>query len=106
MVTVYFKLNGQGRSVEIKDHSIKVEKVEHLKADKSNPLEIGAPLQGMLSKILVKKGDKVVKNQPLFIIEAMKMETTITATENATVKQLVLKSGIMVQSEDLVIKLH
>jgi pyruvate carboxylase len=106
MVTVYFKLNGQGRSVNIKDNSIKVEKVEHLKADKSNPLEIGAPLQGMLSKILVKKGDKVVKNQPLFIIEAMKMETTITATENATVKQLVLKSGIMVQSEDLVIKLH
>ncbi len=106
MVTVYFKLNGQGRSVDIKDNSIKVEKVEHLKADKSNPLEIGAPLQGMLSKILVKKGDKVVKNQPLFIIEAMKMETTITATEEATVKQLVLKPGIMVHSEDLVIKLH
>ncbi len=105
-VTVYFKLNGQGRSVEIKDHSIKVEKVENIKADKTNPLEIGAPLQGMLSKILVKKGDKVVKNQPLFIIEAMKMETTITANEEATVKQLVLKPGIMVHSEDLVIKLH
>ncbi len=106
MVTVYFKLNGQGRSVDIKDNSIKVEKVEHIKADKTNPLEIGAPLQGMLSKILVKKGDNVVKNQPLFIIEAMKMETTITATEEATVKQLVLKPGIMVHSEDLVIKLH
>ncbi|MFD0834258.1 pyruvate carboxylase [Mariniflexile aquimaris] len=106
MVTVYFKLNGQGRSVDIKDNSIKVEKVEHIKADKTNPLEIGAPLQGMLSKILVKKGEKVVKNQPLFIIEAMKMETTITATEEATVKQLVLKPGIMVHAEDLVIKLH
>ncbi|WP_308990930.1 pyruvate carboxylase [Mariniflexile litorale] len=105
MVTVYFKLNGQGRSVDIKDNSIKVEKVEHAKADKTDPLQIGAPLQGMLSNILVKKGDKVVKNQPLFIIEAMKMETTITATEEATIKQLVLKPGIMVNSEDLVIKL-
>ncbi|MCH3882845.1 MULTISPECIES: pyruvate carboxylase [Tenacibaculum] len=105
MVTVYFKVNGQGRSVQIKNKSIKVDKVEHAKADKANQKEIGAPLQGMLSTILVKKGEKVSKNQPLFIIEAMKMETTITATEDATIKQLVLKAGIMVNSEDLVIKL-
>ncbi|HAB29003.1 MAG: pyruvate carboxylase [Xanthomarina sp.] len=106
MVTVYFKVNGQGRSVQIKDESIKIDKVEHLKADKANTKEIGAPLQGLLSTILVKKGDKVTKNQPLFIIEAMKMETTITANEAATVKQLVLNPGVMVNSEDLVIRLE
>ncbi|MFL0353888.1 pyruvate carboxylase [Xanthomarina sp. GH4-25] len=103
MVTVYFKVNGQGRSVQIKDATIKIDKVEHVKADKANSKEIGAPLQGLLSTILVKKGDKVTKNQPLFIIEAMKMETTITATEETTVKQLALKPGVMVNSEDLVI---
>ncbi|WP_347924153.1 pyruvate carboxylase [Pontimicrobium sp. SW4] len=103
LVTVYFKVNGQGRSVQIKDESIKVDKVEHIKADKNNPKEIGAPLQGMLSTILVKKGEKVAKNQPLFVIEAMKMETTITAIDEATIKQLVLKSGVMVNSEDLVL---
>lgn len=106
MVTVYFKVNGQGRSVQIKDESIKIDKVEHLKADKANTKEIGAPLQGLLSTILVKKGDKVTKNQPMFIIEAMKMETTITANEAATVKQLVLNPGVMVNSEDLVIRLE
>jgi pyruvate carboxylase len=105
MVTVYFKVNGQGRSVQIKDESIKIDKVEHVKADKNDPKEIGAPLQGLLSTILVKKGEKVSKNQPLFIIEAMKMETTITAIEDTTIKQLVLKSGVMVNSEDLIIKL-
>jgi len=105
MVTVYFKVNGQGRSVQIKDESIKIDKVEHVKADKNDPKEIGAPLQGMLSTILVKKAQKVSKNEPLFIIEAMKMETTITATEDTTIKQLVLKSGVMVNSEDLIIKL-
>ncbi|MBP0903510.1 pyruvate carboxylase [Mariniflexile gromovii] len=106
IVTLYFKLNGQGRSVEVKDKSIKVDKVENVKADKADPLQIGAPLQGMLSNILVKKGDKVVRNQPLFIIEAMKMETTIAATEDATIKQVVLKPGFMVNAEDLVIKLN
>ena len=106
MVTVYFKVNGQGRSVQIKDESIKVSKAEHAKADKSNSKEIGAPLQGLLSTILVKKGEKVIKNQPLFIIEAMKMETTITANETAIVGKLVLHPGVMVNSEDLVICLE
>jgi len=104
-VTVYFKVNGQGRSVQIKDDSIKIDRVEHAKADKNDQKEIGAPLQGLLSAILVKKGEKISKNQPLFIIEAMKMETTITAIEDTTIKQLVLKSGVMVNSEDLIIKL-
>ena len=105
LVTVYFKVNGQGRSVQIKDESIKIDKVEHVKADKSNPKEIGAPLQGMLSTILVKEGEKITKNQPLFIIEAMKMETTITANEDTTIQQVILKPGVMVNSEDLIIRL-
>ena len=77
-----------------------------MKADKNDANEIGAPLQGMLSTILVKKGEKVSKNQPLFIIEAMKMETTITANTDATVKKIVLKTGFMVNSEDLVVVLE
>lgn len=105
IVTVYFKVNGQGRSVKIKDTSIKIDKVENIKVDKTDAHQIGAPLQGMLSTILVKKGEKVVKNQPLFIIEAMKMETTITANSDSIVKRIVLKPGFMVNSEDLVIVL-
>jgi len=104
--TVYFKVNGQGRTIQIKDKSIKVEVIKNRKADKNNSKEIGAPLQGMLSTILVKKDEKIVKNQPLFIIEAMKMETTITANENGTIKVLILKEGIMVNSEDLVLELE
>jgi pyruvate carboxylase len=54
---------------------------------------------------LVKTGQEVKKNDPLFIIEAMKMETTITANESATIKKIVLKSGTMVEADDLVITL-
>ncbi|MEL0454902.1 pyruvate carboxylase [Flavobacteriaceae bacterium SZ-1-7] len=105
MVTVYFKLNGQGRSVQIKDNAIKVDKVEHVKVDKADVNQVGAPLQGMLSTILVKRGEKVTKNQPLFVIEAMKMETTITANMDATVKKIALQTGIMVNADDLVMVL-
>jgi len=106
MVTVYFKVNGQSRSVKIKDTSIKVDKVEHLKIDKTNIKHIGAPLQGMLSEVLVESGERVEKNQPLFIIEAMKMETTITAIEDTIIDEVVLASGVMVNSDDLIVVLN
>jgi len=105
MVTVYFKVNGQGRYVQIKDASIKVSTIENIKVDKGDTTEIGAPLQGMLSTILVRKGEKVSKNQPLFIIEAMKMETTITAIADGTINKIQLKEGTMVNTEDLVLRL-
>ncbi len=105
MVSVYFKVNGQTRTMLIKDESIKVEKIEHPKIDQENAKHIGAPLQGFLSKILVEPGDKIIKNQPLFILEAMKMETTITAVEDGVVQKVALKEGIMVKADDLIIVL-
>ncbi len=104
-VTVFFKINGQTRNVEVQDSSIKVDKIVHAKVDKADAKQIGAPLQGSLSSVLVKAGQEVKKNEPLFIIEAMKMETTITANEDGVIKKIVLKSGTMVEADDLVITL-
>ncbi|UKJ07311.1 pyruvate carboxylase [Solitalea lacus] len=105
MRTVFFKLNGQTRNIEVLDKSIKVLKQENRKIDKSNGNHIGAPLQGMLSKIFVKSGDKVKKNQPLFVVEAMKMETNITASHDFTVGDLILTSGTLVNTDDLVLEI-
>lgn len=101
--TVYFKLNGQTRSVEVIDKSLQILKKEHEKAVQEN--HIGAPLQGLLSNVLVKEGDKIIKNQPLFVIEAMKMETTVTSPYEGTVKRIALRAGEMVEHNDLVIEL-
>ncbi len=101
--TVFFKLNGQTRNVDVLDKSVKVQKVENRKADKADANQIGAPLQGMLSKLLVNKGDKVKKNQPLFVIEAMKMETVVTAPHDATITSIDLLSSTLVNTGDLVL---
>lgn len=103
--TVFFKLNGQTRNIEVRDKAIKVERRENKKADKNNDRQIGAPLQGMLSKLLVKKGDAVKKNQQLFIIEAMKMETIITAPFDGIIANIELASGTLVNTNDLVIEI-
>ena len=103
MRLVLFSLNGQTRSIEIKDETAKSEVAVHLKASK--PQEIGAPLQGNLSKILVSEGDLVEVNSPLFIIEAMKMESTITSPIKGIVRKIYIKERTLVAQDDLIVEI-
>jgi pyruvate carboxylase len=100
---VFMRLNGQTRIIEVQDKQVAVTVKENQKAEKSNASHVGAPLQGKLSQVLVKEGDPVKKNQPLFVIEAMKMETTIAANTVGKVKEIILKPGSMVKTDDLVL---
>jgi len=101
--TVFFTLNGQTRNLDVRDNSVAVTKASNAKADKANPQHVAAPLQGMLSKVLVQPGQQVTKNTPLFVIEAMKMETTITAPQDLTIDTVSLAEGTRVQADDLVL---
>lgn len=103
MCNVYFELNGQARVIQVKDESVKSTKVSNLKATELN--HIGAPLQGRLAEVKVKSGDKVKENQPLFVIEAMKMETTISASADGEIAKVHLVGGAMVSQDDLVVEL-
>jgi pyruvate carboxylase len=103
MRTMFFTLNGQTRNLEVRDQGVEVKTVHNAKADRANPKQIAAPLQGMLSKVLVEAGQQVTKNAPLFVIEAMKMETTITAPDDLTVGTITLGEGARVLADDLVL---
>ena len=89
--------------IEVQDKKLNISKVENIKADENNIDENGSPLQGLLYKVLVKKGQEIKENDPLFIIEAMKMETTVTATRDCRVKLVTLKAGEMVMQDDLIL---
>jgi pyruvate carboxylase len=100
---VTFELNGQSRQVQVRDRSQKVEFEANAKVSKDG--DVGSPLQGRLTKILVKPGDVIIKNQPLFVIEAMKMESIVSAPKAGTVKQVILKEGTVVVQDDWVVEL-
>ena len=102
MRTVSFDLNGQTRTVRIRDNSVISKTTVNQKA--SDDHEVGAPLQGKLSEILVQDGEYVAKGAPLFVIEAMKMETTLTAPFEGTVRKVHLQAGELVQQDDLIIE--
>ena len=66
------------------------------KVEEGAPDQIGSPLQGALSKMLVKSGQEVKKNDPLFVIEAMKMETIVTSLRDQKVREVVLGEVVLV----------
>jgi pyruvate carboxylase len=103
--TVFFELNGQPREVETPDRSLASSVIETPKADPADPLQIGAPLPGLIVRVSVAVGDPVRKGQKLFSIEAMKMETTITAERAGRVVELPAKVGLQVKTGDLLLKL-
>jgi len=99
---VTFELNGQTRSVQIRDESAAPKTAAHRKAVEDN--EIGAPLMGRLAAVLVETGDRVEKDKPIFVIEAMKMETTITAPRDGQIARIHLEPGTLVKQGDLVVE--
>ncbi|TXB65574.1 pyruvate carboxylase [Phaeodactylibacter luteus] len=101
---VFFQLNGQTRSVPVRDKSVQTEVVLNRKV--THDKQVGAPLQGNISKILVEEGQEVALNTPLFTIEAMKMESTITSPVAGKVKKVYLTEKTLVEQDDLVIELE
>lgn len=103
MRTITFELNGQSRQVQVRDKASKVEKEMNAKVSKEG--DVGTPLQGRLTRILVKAGDTVKKNQPLFVIEAMKMESIVAAQKEGKVVKVVLSEGAVVEQDDCIVEL-
>jgi pyruvate carboxylase len=99
--TVYFELNGQPRSVDVKDHSIAVDDLAKEMADPSNIEHIAAPIPGLLVDVAVTEGIKVQKGAKLCTIEAMKMETVIYADQSGTVERLCVKAGENIEAQQL-----
>ena len=100
---IYFELNGGARQVTVRDQSVVTDQSVREKADKSNPLHVGAPMPGKVLKVNVKAGDQVSAGDVLMVTEAMKMETNIKAKEDATIIDVKFREGDKVEKEDLLI---
>ncbi len=68
-------------------------------------IKIKSPLPGIITKILVKEGDKVNPGDVLLTMEAMKMENNIECEKGGTVKSIKIKEGDNVLQEDILIEI-
>jgi pyruvate carboxylase len=104
-VKLFFELNGQPRPMRIGKTGMEGAKKAHPKAQDGNPNHVPAPMPGAVSTVAVKPGQKVSKGSPLVSIEAMKMETAITADRDATVVKVLVHPGDRVEPKDLLVEL-
>lgn len=102
---MYFELNGQSRELVIQDMTVEVDGSIVLKADPSNPNQIGATMPGTVLKVVVSKGSPVKRGDHLLITEAMKMETTVQAPKDGVVKEVYASAGNAISTGDLLIEL-
>ncbi|MDE6864825.1 MAG: acetyl-CoA carboxylase biotin carboxyl carrier protein subunit, partial [Alistipes sp.] len=60
---------------------------------------VTAPLPGRILEVLVKEGDTVVEGQDIVVLEAMKMENSITTDYAGVVKAICVQPGDTVPTD-------
>jgi pyruvate carboxylase len=102
--TVFFKLNGFPRAIDIIDNAASAGVVRRAKADSANDKHVGAAMPGKVLDVQCKVGDSVAVGQVLLVTESMKMEYAIAAKSAGTVREITVRPGDMVEGGDLLVE--
>ncbi len=64
--------------------------------------EVTVPMVGKIVSVEVKPGDSVGENDPIVILEAMKMEMPVPSPVSGTVKEILVNPGDEVEAEKVI----
>lgn len=116
--SITFEITGQQYVVEIES----AEKISHssseqvsarphqarskgINLNKGGSGDIKAQMPGIVVQVMVKEGSIVQAGDPVVVIEAMKMENSITAPISGTVQRVAVEPGKQVNSGELLISI-
>lgn len=102
MRSVMFTLNGQLRPIQIRDNAVEDTSANFEKANATIPGEVAAPYSGSVT-VSVQEGQKIRAGQPVAMIEAMKMESSITSPGAGTVPRAAIGSVQSLSGGDLIL---
>ncbi|CAN8031447.1 unnamed protein product [Ixodes persulcatus] len=103
---VFFELNGQLRSVFVKDLNMSEDIVVQPKADKNDRGSVGAPMPGTVIDVKVKEGQEVKKGDALVVLSAMKMEMVVQAPVAGVVKRIIVTKDMKLHGDDLLLEIE
>jgi len=103
---ISYELNGMPREAVVADKSVAPKSKARVKADAADPLQLGAPIPGMVTALSATLGGKVAKGDKLATLEAMKMQTTIYAPANGVIAEVAVVVGDSLEAGDLVLKVR
>lgn len=106
------KVNGKAYEVELQEISSVQGEIKTETVGQPTPVSIPtgeenvvAPMPGIIVDVKVKKGDSVAKGQLVAVLEAMKMETEIFASNAGTVIAVNMEKGAQVNLGDVIVSL-
>lgn len=102
---VFFELNGQLRSLFVRDKTVQKDLKLQPKAVKGQKGSIGAPMPGTVIEIKVKEGDVVKKGETLVVLSAMKMETVVKSPVDGKIKSVSIVNGQKIEGDDLLLEI-
>lgn len=107
---VFFEANGMPRVVEVKDLSASKDSTTRRaardKADVSDVGSVAAPMAGEVVEVKAAPGATVIAGEPLVVLSAMKMETSVAAPCSGTVKHVAVIKGDQLEQGDLLLVIN
>jgi len=104
---IFYELNGMPREAQVVDKAMAPKNVvTKPKGNQNDPLQAVAPMPGMVTQVNAEVGMKVKEGDPIVTLEAMKMLTTISASQDGTVTEILVSKGESVETDDLLAKLE
>jgi len=95
-----------GRSFLVEDADLLPSRRGSRKVIDQAPRDVTPPMPSVVVRIMVKEGDYVKKGQGLIVVTAMKMETTLKASYNGTVKAIHTTVDAKVAPGDILVEIE
>ena len=108
------KVNGKSYRVELESiEQVDTVPLEEKKKQETNKIvntngakEVPSPIQGQVTNVKVKVGDKVKKGDVLVIIEAMKLENVVVSPFEGQIEQILVTKGQNVKAKEVIITIE
>ncbi|MCB9209829.1 MAG: biotin attachment protein [Ignavibacteriales bacterium] len=81
-------------------------KILNLNSQKSGKRNIFSPMPGLIVKINKKVGDEIQADEPLILLEAMKMENVIKSPLTGKITEILIKEGSSVEKNQVLVVIN
>lgn len=110
---VFVATGAQGKHVFVNGHTFFVQDADQLYARRARrkgpeeiPGEITPPMPSVVLRIMVKEGERVKRGQGVVVVSAMKMQTTLVAPTDGTVKKIHTAIDAKVAPGDILVEIE